>query len=381
MLLAIIIFLVLLSVLVFVHEFGHFLAAKRSGIGVDEFGLGLPPRVWGKKIGETLYSLNLLPFGGFVKLVGEDPTDERKERPNSFYLKPLPQRFAVVSAGVFMNFIFGILLFYIILGFSGFKAELPLLFDHKFRFVTEERQVVVLSVQKDSPAEASGLRPGDVILTVDENKVTSPEILRELVSRRAEKDTTLLLRTAGTKEERDVQIVPREDKEKGALGITLGEVALLSYQTPFQKIFSGFSHAANTIEYSSKIFGGLIATAVSLRTVEPLSGGVAGPVGIAQLTGDVVSLGVLPTLQFAALLSLNLAVINILPLPALDGGRLFFLAIEAVFRRRVYPAVEKWVNTIGFAVLLFLILLITYNDINRIISQSGLSERFQEIFR
>lgn len=381
MLLAIIIFLILLSVLVFIHELGHFLAAKRSGIGVDEFGLGLPPRVWGKKIGETIYSLNLLPFGGFVKLVGEDPTDARRERPDSFYLKPLPQRITVVSAGVFMNFIFGILLFYVILGFSGFQAELPLLFDHRFRFVSEERQVVVLSVQKDSPAEASGLKLGDVILIVEGNKVTSPDRLRALVSARAGSQTSLLLRTAGTKEERTVLVVPREDEEKGALGISLGEIALLSYKTPLQKIFSGFSHAANTIEYSSKIFGGLIATAINLRTVEPLSGGVAGPVGIAQLTGDVVSLGILPTLQFAALLSLNLAVINILPLPALDGGRLFFLAIEALIRRRIYPAFEKWVNTIGFAVLLFLILLITYNDINRIIAQSGLSERFQEIFR
>lgn len=381
MILAILIFLVLLSVLVFIHEFGHFLAAKRSGIGVDEFGLGLPPRVWGKKIGETLYSLNLLPFGGFVKLVGEDPTDERKERPDSFYLKPLPQRIAVVSAGVFMNFIFGILLFYVILGFSGFRAELPLLFDHKFRFVSEARHVVIVSVQEDSPAQKAGLKPSDIILAVDDEVVTSGDRLKELVSARAGKDSLLSVRTAGEDERRSIPIIPREDQEKGALGVGLGEIALLEYKTPLQKIFSGFSHAANTIEYSSKIFGGLIATAINLRTFEPLSGGVAGPVGIAQLTGDVVSLGVLPTLQFAALLSLNLAVINILPLPALDGGRLFFLAIEAIFRRRVYPAFEKWVNTIGFAVLLFLILLITYNDINRIISQSGLSERFQEIFR
>lgn len=375
MLIAIVIFLILLSVLVFIHEFGHFIMAKRAGIGVDEFGMGLPPRIFGKKIGETIYSLNLLPFGGFVKLVGEDPTDERRQLPNSFHLKPVNVRISVVLAGVVMNFLFGILLFYVILGFSNFRAELPLLFEHKFRFVSETKQVAVVLVQKDSPAEKSGLKVGEIILTVDGETVSSADRLRELVSDRGGKETNLLLRTAGKNDRREVSIVPRNDKEKGALGVSLSEVAILEYKTLPQKIFSGFSHAANTIEYSARIFGSLTVAAVNLRSVEPLSSGVAGPVGIAQLTNEVVSLGLLPTLQFAALLSLNLAVLNVLPLPALDGGRLLFLIIEGVFRKRVYPAFEKWVNTIGFAALLLLILVITANDIQRLLSQSGLLGR------
>lgn len=381
MILAIIIFLILLSLLVFIHELGHFLMAKRAGIGVDEFGLGLPPRVWGKKIGETIYSLNLLPFGGFVKLVGEDPTDERKQLPNSFYLKSIPVRFSVVTAGVFMNFIFGIILFYIILGASGFKSELPLLFEHKFRFVAEERQVIVYSVQPDSPAASAGLKPSDIILAIDNEPVTSGDHLRELATKRAKQESKLVLRTVGQEKTREVSVIPRDDKEKGALGISLGEIVVLNYKTPVQKIFSGFSHAVNTIEYSAKIFGGLTVAAINLRSVEPLSGGVAGPIGIAQLTNEVVALGILPTLQFAALLSLNLAVINVLPLPALDGGRIFFLAIEAMMRRRINPSLEKWVNTAGFFSLLSLILLVTLNDVGKIIAQSGLPARFQDIFR
>src|SRR4030067_2042328 len=137
MLVTLIVFLLILSVLVLVHELGHFLAAKKFGIYVEEFGFGLPPRLIGKKIGETIYSINWLPFGGFVRLVGEDPTDEKKGQKNSFYVKSLGQRTRVVVAGVIANFILAVVIFYVILFVLGFKVSLPLLFDHKFKFVNE----------------------------------------------------------------------------------------------------------------------------------------------------------------------------------------------------------------------------------------------------
>jgi regulator of sigma E protease len=381
MILTIIIFLVLLSVLILIHELGHFLAARQAGITVEEFGLGLPPRIWGKKIGDTIYSINALPFGGFVKLQGEDPTDEKRDLPDSFYVKSLPWRSVVIFAGVLMNFLLGVALFYLVLALTSFRAELPLFFAHSFRGVDQKTAVMIIGVEKDSPAQAAGIKPGDVILAIDSKQVTSADDLRQIIEGKKGKEISIWLKEIGTSQERIVKATPRIEYEDGPLGIGLGEIALLEYKTFGQKIFSGFSHSANTIEYSAKIFGGLIVTAVRQGKIEPVSSGVAGPIGIAQLTSEVVSLGIIPTLQFAALLSLNLAVINVLPLPALDGGRLFFLGVEAVIRRRVYPSLEKWANTVGIALLLFLILLITYNDINRIATETGFTQKVQELFK
>src|SRR3989344_3884685 len=140
---SIIIFILILSILVLIHELGHFIMAKRSGIGVEEFGFGLPPRIWGRKVGETIYSLNWLPFGGFVKLVGEDSTDEKRTQKNSFYTKHIRQRAMVVVAGVFMNLILAVVIFYIVIAALGFKVSLPLLVDHKFKLVDQSKQVLV----------------------------------------------------------------------------------------------------------------------------------------------------------------------------------------------------------------------------------------------
>jgi len=365
MILTIIIFLILLSVLVLIHEGGHFLAAKAAGIGVEEFGLGLPPRLVSKKIGETIYSLNLLPFGGFVRLVGEDPTDLAAERSDSFYNKSLLARAQVILAGVFANFLLGVFIFYLVLAVTSFKADLPQFFPHQFRFVNQTPGVAVIAVEAGSPASDSGLRVAEVIDSVDGVKITSILQLRQELSARKGREITLdLLDSSG--KPREIKARLRTQGE-GLLGVNLTEFIHLEYKTLLQKIFSGFTHSANIIEYSGKIFGGLVWQSLAERKVEPLSQGVAGPVGIAQVTQQIISLGILPTLQFAALLSLNLAVINILPFPALDGGRLVFLGAEAVFRRKLHPKFEKWLNSAGFAILLGLILVITYNDVLRIL--------------
>lgn len=364
MILTVIIFLVLLSILVLIHEGGHFLAAKRAGIEVEEFGLGLPPRIYGAKIGQTIYSLNWLPFGGFVKLVGEDPTDPKATSSGSFYTKSLSVRFSVVLSGVLANFALGVILFYLILSFTSFKVDLPLFFPHQFKFVAQTNGVAVTTVEKGSPAETAGVKTGDAILAVDGKNISNILQLRQELSSKKGKEVTLNLRDFDGGE-RHLKVTLRKEGV-GLLGVGLAEFAHLEYATLPQKTFSGLTHSVNIIEYSGKIFGGLIAQAISQGTIAPISAGVAGPVGIAQITSQIVSLGVLPTLQFAALLSLNLAVVNILPFPALDGGRLFFIGIEAVTRRKLNPKFEKWANSTGFAILLALILLITYNDLARI---------------
>ena len=366
---AVIVFILILSILVMLHELGHFLAAKRAGVGVEEFGFGLPPRIWGKKIGETIYSVNWLPFGGFVRLVGEDPQDKRAMAKNSFYVKGIGQRTLVVVAGVLSNFVLAVILFYIVLGALKFKVSLPLLFDHQFKFVRQTQQVLVAEVTGGSVAEKAGIKAGDSIVQVDKRAISSIGELQKEVRSAEGRTLVLTLENPINNKTRQVAVVPAysEQLKAPALGIGLGELVVLNYTTFPQKVFSGFIHSYNTVDYSIRVFGQLIGFAVRERDITPVSEGVSGPVGIAQITSQAVSLGILPVLQLAGLLSLNLALVNILPIPALDGGRFLFIIIEAVTRRRVYPKVEKWAHSIGFALLLGLIVLITYNDILKLL--------------
>lgn len=367
--LAIIVFIIILSILVMLHELGHFLMAKRAGIGVEEFGFGLPPRAWGKKIGETIYSINWLPFGGFVKLVGEDPTDKRREQENSYYVKTIWQRALVVVAGVVANLILAVLIFYIVLFALGFRVSLPLFFEHQFKFVNQTKQVLIADVNEGSVAQKAGIKIGDSIIEIEGHEISSIDALQEIVRASEGKELTILLEDPVNNKQRTVMAVPKynEQLEAAALGVGLGELVVLNYQTLPQKIFSGFAHSWNTLDYSARVFGQLIVYSIRARDISSVSEGVSGPVGIAQITSQAVALGPISVLQLAGLLSLNLAAINILPIPALDGGRFFFIVLEAITRRRIYPTFEKWVHTIGFAVLIGLIILVTYNDILKLL--------------
>ena len=191
--LTVIIFLVILSVLVLIHEFGHFIMAKKAGIGVEEFGFGLPPRIWGKKIKGTLYSINWLPFGGFVRLVGEDPTDERRDQKNSFFVKSIGQRTLVVVAGVIANLLLAVVIFYIIVFALGFKVSLPLLFEHRFKFVNQTKQVIVADVDASSVAQNAGIKIGDSIIQVGEEKIASIDQLQKIIRSSEGKNLTLIL--------------------------------------------------------------------------------------------------------------------------------------------------------------------------------------------
>lgn len=367
--LSIIIFILILSVLVMLHELGHFLAAKRAGIGVEEFGFGLPPRIWGRKIGETIYSINWLPFGGFVRLVGEDPTDKRRDAQNSFYVKSIWQRSVVVVAGVFMNFVLAVVIFYVVILLLGFKVSLPLLVPHEFKFVNQSKQVLVVETGPASAAEKAGIEAGDSILSADGQSVSSIDQLQQIIRESQDKPVEFVLENPVNNKTRVVTVTPVYNEELGApaIGVALGELAVLNYDTLPQRMFSGFSHSYNIVAYSGKIFGELISYAIAQKDIEPVKEGISGPVGIAGVVSQAVKLGPISVLQLAGLLSLNLAVINVLPIPALDGGRFFFIIVEAITRRRAHPTVEKWVHQIGFALLLALIVLVTYNDILKLL--------------
>lgn len=366
---SIIIFIFILSVLVILHELGHFVMAKRAGIGVEEFGIGLPPRIWGKKIGQTVYSVNWLPFGGFVRLVGEDPGDKRREQENSFYIKTVRQRANVVVAGVVVNFILAIIIFYVVLFVLNFKVSLPLFFEHDFKFVDQSKQVLVTGVNKGSPAETAGIKSGESIIRVDGTGIGARDQLQGIIRLAEGKDLTLTLENPVNNRTREVVVAPvyNQTLDAPALGVGLGELVVLNYQTLPQKAFSGLIHSYNTLDYSVRIFGQLITSSIRQKDITPVAEGVSGPVGIARITREVVALGPVSVLQLAGLLSLNLALVNILPIPALDGGRFFFIIIEIVTRKRVHAGVEKWAHSVGFAFLLALIILITYNDILKLL--------------
>ena len=366
---AILVFIIILSVLVLIHEFGHFFMAKRNGIGVEEFGIGLPPRAWGKKIGETIYSVNWLPFGGFVRLVGEDSTDAKRDQKNSFYTKSIWQRGQVVVAGVVMNLLLAVAIFYIVLAALGFKFHLPAFFPHEFKFARQTTTVQVVDIGENSPAASAGIEVGESIVEIDGRQIDTVETLQTIIHGAEGKSINLVLESPVDNSTRVVAATPQFNKEFDApvLGIGLGELITLNYDTLPRKIFSGFTHSYNMVEYSGKVMGQLIGFAIRERDITPVSEGISGPIGIASITSQAVSLGALSVIQLAGILSLNLAILNILPIPALDGGRFAFIIFEAITRKKPHATFEKWVHTAGFALLIGLILLVTYNDILKLI--------------
>ena len=379
MFLTVVIFILTLLVLVVVHEFGHFIVAKKFKIKVLEFGFGIPPRIWGKKIGETLVSLNWLPIGGFVRLLGEDELEKKVlEDHRSFAAQTVWKRIAVVVAGVAMNFLLACLLFYIVLGFQGFKTQLTLgvgVNDFKFIGVSQqiENIIIIAQVSQDSPASKSGIKLGERVLAINEEPISDRNQLVEKTKNLAGQEIALTLSSPDKKDLRIVRVVPRPipPQGQGPLGVALRGIRTVNllYETPTQKLLAGPAHAINLIAFSGKMLADLVGQSFEESSLAPVSSSVAGPVGITSIANVILTSTknpILPYLDFVALLSLNLAVLNLLPFPALDGGRLFFLLGEAITKKRIHPVFEKWVHTVGMAILLTLALVITVSDIGKI---------------
>ncbi|MBN1162137.1 site-2 protease family protein [Patescibacteria group bacterium] len=372
------IFLMTLSVMVLVHELGHYFVAKKNGIRVEEFGLGLPPMVYGKKIGETLYSLNLLPFGGFVKLTGEE-VDEDEERylvdPKSFISKKPLQRAAVLVAGVGMNLVLAVVVFYIFLFANGFKSfEFPLFFDYKFAFgETRSIGTVVTGIREDSPAAQAGIKYGEAVISIDGAEVSTVEGVKDILKGKLGTTVNVTLRDMTKRDESKIRTVilqpTTNDMGEEILGVYLGEFIFVEYTKPYERIFAGFLHLYNTTSYSIKAIGKVISFSFESKDLEPVSSSIAGPVGIYQLVGGILQLDTreafLSLLDFVGLMSMSLAIVNILPLPALDGGRVLFVLIEAIRGKRINPKLETTLHRYGMAFLLGLLFLVTLKDIFR----------------
>ena len=350
MLITILAFLAVLAVLIIAHELGHFSTAKVFGVKVEEFGVGFPPRLLSIKRGETRYSLNAIPLGGFTKMLGEEDPKE----PRSLASKNAGIRILVLSAGSLMNALLPLLLFSI-----AFMVPHNALIG----------EVVVQEVVPNSPAAMAGIESGDIILSVNEQPVHNVSDLHRYIQLNLGKKTTIAISHSDSATE-EVQLIPRwkPPEGQGATGILVSTLnpTIVSQSEPFWRAIPlGVKECIETFILFKNAILGLF---IGIETFQ-----VGGPVAIAQITGEVAKAGISPLLEFAAFLSINLAIINIFPLPALDGGRIIFVLLEWVRRgKRIPPRTEGLIHGIGFALLIAAMLAITYQDIIRIVSGESL---------
>ncbi len=354
MFLTVLTFFLVLSILVFVHEFGHFAVAKWVGVSIEEFGFGLPPRIFGKKFGKTIYSINWLPIGGFVKLAGEDDDSgfTQKNAKHLFWARSKKERAAILIAGVVLNFLLAV-------GITAF-----LLTDG---VMEPSGWVHVEKVQPGTPAEKAGLVTGDIVVSIlsDVSDLLPLKTAKDLIDTTkkyaGQKVTLSVLRNG---KEMTLSLTPHKDPPpgEGAMGVVVSDLEKKMYpisEAPLKALEINFSRA-------KEMLVSLGGTLWRLVTFQKLQADVAGPIGIAQVTGEAVKYGFRAVLELMSILSLNLAVLNILPFPALDGGRLAFVFLEKLFGRKIKPAFERSTHQIGMIVLFILILFVSLNDILRL---------------
>lgn len=365
-----IVFIIVLGLLVFVHEFGHFYAARKNGVKVHEFGFGFPPRIcgfrkengkykffWGNKDVEsedTIYSVNLIPLGGFVKIKGEQGEDAGD--PDSFASKKAWPRFQILFAGVLMNFILGFIFLAI-----GFMSGLPIAIDESMDLTNvRDIRVQVMQVMPETPAAAVGLEMADTIRTIDGTEINSVQQLQDIIG--ANDGSEMVLGIERGNENIEKEITPfKQGDQPARIGVSLVRTGIKDYPW-YVAIWQGFVATGIMIW---NIIVGFIVIIKNLIITQQAGVDLAGPVGIAVLTGRVAQQGIVYLMQFVAVLSINLGVINLFPFPALDGGRILFLIIEKIRNKPVSQKVENAMHGIGFLLLLLIMLLVTFKDVAR----------------
>lgn len=359
---SILIFIVMLVVLIVGHEFGHLIVAKLSGMNVPEFGLGFPPKLWGKKIGETEYTLNALPFGGFVKIFGEDDADASDLR--AFAKRPKLFQAATLLAGPGMNIVLGLLL-----STLAFMIGVPTVASDVDAGSIKNPHVLIAEILPKSPAAVAGLKVGDEIVSISLNgtevHIQKPE---EVSTTIGSAHGSLTMHVLRNKSLMDFTLVPvkgidTENLDHAVVGIAPALVGIRSLPL-FQAFTAGVK---NTFEQTKGVLVGLGTLVGHALTLSADLSSVAGPVGIVSLVGDASGFGVGSILALAALISINLGVVNLLPFPALDGGRLALLAVETVSRRKIPAKISNIINIAGFGILIVLMLAVTAHDIFRLV--------------
>ena len=369
---AIIVFVLILSIIVFVHELGHFLVARFFGVKCDEFGFGLPPRVIGivkndegrwevvkggskKEYRRTILSLNWIPVGGFVAIKGENGEDVAAT--DSFGSKPIWQRISMISAGVIMNVIlaFAILTFGFLVGLPSVTEDLPA----GAKII--DPQIQVFTVLEDSPADKAGIEAGDTITTINGTAFANTEEVQNFIKERKTEEVEIVLSRQGDEIVREITPITLEKTGEVGIGVGLADIGIVTYPVHLA-IVRG---AESTVYLTEAVVVAFYDLFKNMIIKQEVSVDLSGPVGIAVLTGKFARMGFAYVLQFAALLTVNLAVINFLPFPALDGGRVFFLIIEKIRRKPLPQKIEAAIHNTGFLLLLLLLAIVTFRDIAR----------------
>jgi regulator of sigma E protease len=351
------------SLLILAHEFGHFLVAKASGVWVEEFGFGLPPRLWGKKVGETVYSLNLLPIGGFVRLHGETGDGSLALPERAFVNKSKKSRATIALAGILANFALAILAFGIFYSFAG---------------ILKDRGVKVVEVMPDSPAAEAGFQKDDEVLKVDGKEVVSVSAFQEIVAEKRGESLAISIK----RQDAPLVVTPRIDAppDQGPLGVVITPVETYTYypplwQRPFVGIYHGFGDA---LFLSQAIIKGIFGMAGQVSQGQ-VPEGVVGPFGILALFIYVSKLGILPLLNFTGVFSVNLAILNLIPFPPLDGSRVLFVGLEGLLGRKILPKVESGVHIAGMILLLLLMLALTTREIPKLLKAGSINSFVESI--
>lgn len=391
--------LVVLGIIVLIHELGHFIAARKAGVLVEEFGLGMPPRFFGiqrvddvwrtvkgprapRNIEHTLYSINSLPIGGFVRLYGDGAGGEggvvdSRLAHRAFDNATVWWRAAIMVSGVCMNILLAVVIYYVLLGKSGFVSDrLPLIGNPTFTFGTVERSIGVASIVDGSPAQKAGLEAEDIVLEVKPQKPDSswipmkkPGDLIAIVKANEGVAVDIHAKDFTSGKERIVTVKPTYNaKEKRAMiGAGLMDFVTIRYDRGVEPYLSGWMHAWNITSYNFQTLGTMASYAIVEKKPEIIGEAVTGPVGIGKIIDKILKDSGTKTfdnlLNLTAIISLSLAVVNILPLPALDGGRILLLMPEMIFGRKVNKKFEQYINVVGFALLIGLSILITIKDV------------------
>jgi len=341
--------------LIVLHEFGHFVLAKRFGVKVEEFGIGYPPRLFGKKIGETLYSINLLPFGAFVKLPGEIGG---LENPESFSRQPVSKRALIAFGGVLSFWIMAAILFSIVFNLGTAVAISD---EENHNLVNPKVQIA--AIVPNSPAAQAGIKPGDTIKQFQNQfQISKVKEVQELTEKYKGEEVTLTIERG--KEIFDVSLVPRVSPPagEGAMGVGLVRTAIKSYPwylAPWKGIGA-------TAEMTAAVIQGYGQATKNALSGKPTGVELMGPVGILHLFTQASQLGVSYFLQFVGMIAIYIALFNVLPIPAVDGGKLLFLGIEAARKRPISEKIEQNVTSVFFALLIALMILVTIKDIARL---------------
>ncbi|MCA1961946.1 MAG: RIP metalloprotease RseP [Desulfomonile sp.] len=345
-------FIILLGVLIFVHEFGHFIVAKAAGVKVLKFSLGFPPAMIKRTWGETDYMLSWVPLGGYVKLLGEDPESDEEIPPEeihrAFTSKSLLTRTAIIAAGPVFNYLLAVVLLC-----AGYLMGLPVLASE------------IGTVVENSPAAIAGVKTGDLITAVDGVPIQRWDEMRAAIEQNAGRKVTITVERGG--KILDLTVMPQLSDQKDFFGRPLGRIGV----TPSgKKVSLGFFGAISEgIRFSGHLTGLVVETVVKLFKGEVSAKALSGPITIVQASGESLRAGLFSFVFLMSFISINLAIINLLPIPILDGGHLMFFLVEAIIRRPVTGRVRQVATQLGLLFIIFLMVLVFYNDISRIATQ------------